>query len=182
MFKESVALVMLALILGAGSAGAQQNDGQIPEEMQVKKLPRQKLSGPRFGFTVFTGEVADLRQQAGLEPLMSQFGWQFETQMVSTGTGSQALMEWLLLFGGLEQDEKSVSLAWMAGYRNASGLEFGVGPNFNANLDEGRTNTSMIVAAGATLPFGDLRVAVNVAVSLSDGGPRITALLGWIVG
>jgi hypothetical protein len=168
--------------MGIGPAAAQENRGEIPEEFQAKKLPRQKLSGPRFGFTVFTGEVADLRQQAGLEPIMSQFGWQFETQMVSTTTGDQALMEWLLLFGGLEQDEKSVSLAWLAGYRTAAGLELGVGPNFNANLDQDETNTSMILAAGATLPFGELRVPMNFAVSFSDGGPRITALLGWIVG
>jgi len=182
MFKKCMALAVVTLVLGIGPAAAQQSSDEIPENLRAKKLPRQKLSGPRFGFTVFTGEVADLRQQADLEPIMSQFGWQFETQMVSTETGNQALMEWLLLLGGLEQDEKSVSIAWLAGYRTASGLELGVGPNFNANLDQDQTNTSMIVAAGATFPFGDLRVPMNFAVSFSDGGPRITALLGWIVG
>lgn len=91
-------------------------------------------------------------------------------------------MEWLILLGGLEQDETSLSVAWLAGYRLANGLEFGVGPNFNANLKESMTNTSMVMAAGATLPFGELRVPVNFAVSFSDGGPRVTALLGWIVG
>jgi hypothetical protein len=182
MFRGIAAATILSLSLGVVPAAAQQNADPIPEEMQVKKLPRQKLSGPRFGFTVFTGEVAEWRQSQGLEPIMSQFGWQFETQMVSTKTGNQALMECLVLFGGLEQDEASLSLAWLAGYRTPTGLEFGVGPNFNANLKEDMTNTSMVVAAGATLPFGELYVPVNFAVSFSDGGPRITALVGWIVG
>jgi hypothetical protein len=167
---------------GLASASAQQADPVLPESMQVKKLPRQKLNGPRFGFTVFTGDVAEYRQAQGLEPIMSQFGWQFETQMVSTTEGNQALMEWLLLLGGLEQDETSLSIAWLAGYRLANGLELGVGPNSNANFKESMTNTSMVLAAGATLPFGELYVPVNFAVSLSDGGPRITSLLGWIVG
>lgn len=180
---RKVAMIYLMLLgVGIGSVAAQQGDPSIPEEMRVKRLPRQKLSGPRFGFTVFTGEVAELRQNAGLEPIMSQFGWQFETQMVSTTEGNQALMEWLILLGGLENDENSLSVAWMAGYRMANGLEFGVGPNLNANFNEGGTNTSMVMAAGATLPFGELYVPLNFAVSFSDGGPRVTALLGWIVG
>jgi hypothetical protein len=182
MFRSIAITIAMILGLGTTSGFAQQADPTIPEEMQVKKLPRQKLAGPRFGFTVFTGQVAEYRQAQGLEPIMSQFGWQFETQMVSTTEGNQALMEWLILLGGLEQDETSVSLAWLAGYRLANGLEFGVGPNFNANFNESATNTSMIMAAGATLPFGQLYVPVNFAVSFSDGGPRITALLGWIVG
>jgi hypothetical protein len=172
----------MILGLGIGSAAAQQAENTIPAEMRVNKLPRQKLSGPRFGFTVFTGDVAEYRQAQGLEPIMSQFGWQFETQMVSTTDGSQALMEWLVLLGGLEQDETSLSVAWLAGYRLASGLEFGVGPNFNANFKESMTNTSMVMAAGGTLPFGEIYVPLNFAVAFSDGGPRITALLGWIVG
>ena len=182
MYRTAAVTAAMILTFGLGPAAAQQSGPEIPEEMQVKRLPRQKLNGPRFGFTVFTGEVAEYRQAMGLQPIMSQFGWQFETQMVSTTDGNQALMEWLILLGGLEQDETSISLAWLAGYRLYNGLEFGVGPNFNANFKESVTNTSIIMAAGATLPFGELYVPVNFAVSFSDGGPRITALLGWIVG
>jgi hypothetical protein len=154
----------------------------MPADQQVKKLPRQNLSGPRFGFTTFTGETADLRGQADLEPIMSQFGWQFETQIVSMTGGSKALMEWLVLVGGVEQDEMNLSVAWLAGYRLPNGVEFGVGPNLSYNKDSEDTTSSMVVAAGATMPFGDLYVPLNVAVAFADGGPRITTLLGWIVG
>ena len=40
----------------------------------------------------------------------------------------------------------------------------------------------MLVAAGATLPLGDFYVPVNLGLSLAKGGPRLTALMGWIVG
>ena len=39
-----------------------------------REVPRRHLNGPRFGFTVFTGDVADRRGQAALEPIMTQFG------------------------------------------------------------------------------------------------------------
>ena len=159
-----------------------QSTPQIPAERRVKKLPRQRLSGPRFGFTTFTGETADLRDRANLEPIMSQFGWQFETQVVSLESGNQALMEWLFLIGGVERDEFNLSLAWLAGYRLESGVELGVGPNLSINPQADATTGSMVVAGGATMPFGDILVPVNVAVAFARGGPRITTLLGWIIG
>ena len=82
----------------------------VSEAQRVTKLPRQKLSGPRFGFTTFTGDVAEQRQKADLEPIMTQFGWQWETQILSLTGGNQALMEWVLLVGGVEQDEFNASL------------------------------------------------------------------------
>lgn len=178
LFSLTVALIAI----GIGEASAQANQPEVPEASRAKKLPRQKLSGPRFGFTAFTGETADLRSKADLEPIISQFGWQFETQIVSLDSGNQALMEWLVLVGGIEQDQSNVSLSWMAGYRLENGVEFGVGPNISYTPDISDTNTAMLVAAGATLPFGDLYVPLNVAVSFAEGGPRITTLLGWIVG
>ncbi|MDH3270562.1 MAG: hypothetical protein OEN56_04475 [Gemmatimonadota bacterium] len=174
------ALAILAASIIPAHATAQ---ADIPAEMQARTLPRQHLSGPRFGFTAFTGDVAALRQAAGKQPIMSQFGWQFETQIVSTTSGNQALMEWVVLVGGMEQDEMNLSLGWLAGYRLPNGLELGVGPNVSVRkeaLDD--PTTSMLIAVGATLPFGELYVPANIAVAFAEGGPRITTLLGWIIG
>jgi hypothetical protein len=181
-FTGLAALMAFTALPATSPVAAQEESVQVPQDRQAKKLPRQRLAGPRFGFTVFTGEVADLRNQAGLEPIMTQFGWQFETQIVSLTGGNQALMEWVFLLGGMEQSELTGSLAWMTGYRLANGLELGVGPNVSVSKDNEDITTSMVVAGGATLPFGDLYVPVNMAVALAEGGPRITALLGWIVG
>jgi len=191
MFRRTcLAATTLLLAAGAVAAPAAAQVEEIPAEMQARKLPRQRLSGPRFGFTAFTGDVAAGRQALGKQPIMSQFGWQFETQIVSTESGNQALMEWIVLLGGLEQSERNLSLSWMAGYRLPNGIELGVGPNISVrpvseqeDPDGGiASTTSMVMAAGATLPFGDIYVPMNVAVAFAEGGPRITTLLGWIIG
>jgi hypothetical protein len=181
MSRHTLILCAAALVAAAAPVSAQ-NRPPVPEAQQVRKLPRQQLSGPRFGFTTFTGDVAEQRQAAGLEPIMSQFGWQFENQVVSLNSGNRALIEGLVLMGGLEQGELNLSFAGLAGYRTEAGIEFGAGPNFNFNKDSGDVTTSMLVAAGATLPFGDIYVPVNVAMGLAKGGPRVTALMGWIIG
>jgi len=182
MFRNIRFIGAVAILAAAIPTPGDAQVSEIPAEMQARTLPRQHLSGPRFGFTAFTGDVAELRQLAGKQPLMSQFGWQFETQVVSTQTGNQALMEWVVLVGGVEQDELNLSLSWLAGYRLPNGLEFGVGPNVSVRKEGGDPTTSMVVAMGATLPFGELYVPANLAVAFAEGGPRITTLLGWIIG
>lgn len=184
MSRATLLIAAAALCLGGAASSdlTAQTTPQVPVEKQARKLPRQSLSGPRFGFTTFTGETADLRQMADLEPIMSQFGWQFETQIVSLESGNQALMEWLFLVGGVEEENTSLSLAWLAGYRLPNGLEFGVGPNVSLNVNDNSTTSSMVVAAGVTLPFGEMYVPLNAAITMADGGPRITTLLGWIIG
>ena len=174
------ALALAAVLTGSGFVQASAQDS-IPESMRARQLPRQKLSGPRFGFTTFTGDVADYRQAIGKSAVMSQFGWQFETQIVSGDSGHQALMEWVTLVGGVEQDEFNVSIAWLAGLRFPSGFEIGVGPNLSMP-SEGDATTSMVVASGATFPLGGFYVPLNLAVAFSQGGPRFTTLVGWIVG
>jgi hypothetical protein len=175
----AIALVVTATLTPT-SAAAQ---APIPDSMRARTLPRQHLSGPRFGFTAFTGDVADVREALGKQPIMSQFGWQFETQVVSTASGNQALLEWVVLVGGVEQDEMNLSVSWLAGYRLPNGMEFGVGPNVSVRREAtDDPTTSMVIAMGATMPFGELYVPANVAVALAEGGPRITALLGWIIG
>lgn len=137
----------MATVVAAFAPAATAAQAPIPDSMQARTLPRQHLSGPRFGFTAFTGDVAELRRAAGKQPVMSQFGWQFETQIVSTTSGNQAL------------------------------------PNVSVRKEAvDDPTTSMVIAMGATMPFGELYVPANVAMAFAEGGPRITALLGWIIG
>ena len=184
MSRSTLVIAMLALTFPAGAVRAQSTETkpEVPQDMQVKRLPSQGMMGPRFGFTTFTGDVAMMRQKAKLEPIITQFGWQWEKQLVSTTGGNRALFEWVLLFGGLEQDELNSSLGFLTGYRLKNGVELGAGPNFSMTKQVDKITTSMVVAGGSTLPFGDFYVPVNLAVAMAKGGPRITFLTGWIMG
>ena len=182
MSRSTIILGIAALTLVGTSAASGQQPSVIPKELRAASPPRQNLAGPRFGLTVFTGEVAAQRRRADLSPIMSQFGWQWETQLVSTTDGARALLEWVALLGGLEQGETNISLSFLAGLRMPNGLEFGVGPNVGVNLDQEMTSRSMVVAAGATVPVGSFYVPINTAIAFAPGGPRLTFLTGWIVG
>ena len=180
MNRTITTLALAILTLGPGLERASAQDA-IPESMRARQLARQKLSGPRFGLTRFTGDVADFRRATGKSAVMSQFGWQFETQIVSGESGHQALMEWIVLVGGVEQDEFNTSIAWLAGLRMPGGFEVGVGPNLSVP-SEGDPTTSMVVATGATFPVGGFYLPANLAIAFGRGGPRFTTLVGWIIG
>ena len=178
-----IASILTAAVLAATLSTA-------PAAAQTKAYPNAstkrpevvRLSGPRFGVTTFTGDVATARQSIDKSRFMTQFGWQAETQIVATSTGHQALIEWVGLLGGVEQGELNLSGALIAGYRLANGFEVGAGPNISYGSEGDSFTSSMLLAAGITLPMGELSVPMNVAVALAEGGPRITTLVGWVVG
>lgn len=95
-------------------------------------------------------------------------------------------MECVLLAGGLESGSVTTSLSWLAGFRLPNGMELGVGPNLSVHSTGdvrspiGAT-TSMVMAAGATVAVDEVRLPANVAVAFAEGGPRVTALVGWII-
>lgn len=105
----------------------------VPVENPLTKL---SLNGPRMGFSVPFGETQDILtselSDGGFDmyPAMFQFGWQQEEQYLSAGN-FQALIEGILLFGGLESGRLIPSLSILNGFRfGKAGWEFGFGPSF----------------------------------------------------
>jgi len=133
------------------------------------------LSGPRFGLTMLSQGVVDrLRERAiDVRPAISQFGWQFERQFYRRDSGVAALNEWIVLFGGLEQDVVIPSFTWMVGLRSRDGLELGIGPNVTPG------GVALAMAAGVTVRAGVVNVPVNVAVVPSKVGTRVSILTGF---
>ena len=64
-----------------------------------------------------------------VNPMITQFGWQFERRLFANKDGLTALTEWVPLISGLEQGVALPSLNWLVGIRTATGAEFGIGPN-----------------------------------------------------
>ena len=100
---------------------------------------RLNLSGPRMGFTYLmgqTGKILNAPLKDGgfnANPLMFQFGYQFEVQYLNQGN-FQALFEIIPTVTGLDQGKFMPSMAVLNGMRNnIGGWEFAFGPVFYLN-------------------------------------------------
>ena len=95
-----------------------------------------RLNGPRMGGSMAMGDAANVmtaKESEGgfnMYPAMFQFGWQQEWQYLSAGN-FQALVEAVMLVGGLESGKFIPSLTLFNGFRfGKAGWEFGFGPSF----------------------------------------------------
>ncbi|MGV3539973.1 MAG: hypothetical protein ACO1OQ_09190 [Rufibacter sp.] len=142
---------------------------QLPEIQQGIQL-----SGPRLGFTVLTGNVADkAKEEHNVSPFITQFGWQFETRIFTTSGGVSGLAEIVPLVGGLEQGKFIPSLSGLVGIRGPKGFEFGVGPNVSA------TGAALVLALGTNLQTEGINFPINLAVVPNSDGARISLLFGF---
>lgn len=134
-----------------------------------------KLSGPRVGLTYITpgALAAGLKENFNADPILTQFGWQFETRYFALPNGVAGLVEFIALVGGLEQNLFLPSLSFLIGLRNANGLEFGFGPNLSL------AGAAFVLAVGTNFKSGQLNIPVNVAVVPSSDGARVSLLLGF---
>src|SRR6476660_3276822 len=133
------------------------------------------LSGPRFGLTLLSDGVVKTLEERDINvgPHISQFGWQFEKQFYTKGSGVTMVTEWVALVGGLDQSVALPSLSWMVGVRTRDGAEFGIGPDITP------AGTALVLATGMTFRAGALNVPVNIAVVPSKAGTRVSVLTGF---
>jgi hypothetical protein len=108
-------------------------DYDVPIESPKNTL---RLNGPRMGFSATLGKAHDVltgdnkqRGEFGMFPANFQFGWQQEIQYISAGN-FQALIENLIMIGGVESGRFIPSFSPLMGFRFGKGWEFGFGPNF----------------------------------------------------
>ena len=165
--------VVLLIVLAAAVPAAAQSSVVTPPQTPIVA----NLSGPRYGVTTLSDAVvAELGERnITVEPLISQFGWQFEKQFYQKDGGLAVLNEWVFLVGGLDQGVALPSLSWLMGLRTANGTEFGIGPNITP------VGVSLALAAGTTVRAGFLNIPLNVAVVPSKGGMRVSFLTGFSV-
>ncbi|MBU8892475.1 MAG: hypothetical protein KOO66_06830 [Bacteroidales bacterium] len=137
-------------------------------------IPPVKLMGPRLGFTYITpGETVDQLAEYDISPILTQFGWQFETRFFTLESGVAGLIEGIILIGGVEQNTFLPSGTFLIGIRNAKGLEFGLGPNVSVS------GVAFALAAGVTLKSSNINFPINIAVVPSDKGVRLSLLFGF---
>lgn len=133
------------------------------------------LDGPRIGFTMLTPGVLSKAQERlpGLNPFLTQFGWQFENRLFRLPNGLSGLFEFVPLIGGLEQSRFIPSISGLLGIRGPKGFEVGMGPNVTP------MGTSIVLALGASIHSNGINFPINLAVVPGNGGARVSLLLGF---
>jgi hypothetical protein len=116
-----------------------------------------KYSGPRIGMTyIGPGSAADEIRSRGKTPVVSQFGWQFETRLFTSSAGVSGLAEFVPLIGGMEQGLFLPSASLLFGLRVRDGVEVAVGPNLSL------TGLGMVLAVGTSFHLDDIYFPVNL--------------------
>ncbi len=129
----------------------------LPAEDVVK--PRVKYSGPRVGCTMIgEGTISQYLVDRGKNPFVTQFGWQFEKRIFNSKSGISGLLEFVPLFGGLEQGLFLPSGSMLFGVRTPGGMEFALGPNLSL------TGLGMVFAFGTSLHIDDVYFPINIAI------------------
>jgi len=147
----------------------------------VKSLSAQieSMAGPRIGLTIIApGETSDfLNEHDGNTAITTQYGWQWESRFTS-GTEFVGLVEWVLVVGGMEKGKFMPSVSSIVGFRNADGLELGMGPNLSFG------GLGMVFGIGMNYKSGDLNLPVNIIVvpPKEDSGFAISFMLGFNMG
>ncbi len=141
------------------------------------------LSGPRLGFTAALGDGAVYRtlRENDMGRLVSQFGWQFEHQVVPLGRGPQLITEAIPLVGAVEYGKFIPSLTLALGARSRSGYEIGMGPSFTAVNAAGGSSVGLVFAVGKTLDYSGVCLPINFAVATHPKGTRFTLLAGYSI-
>lgn len=148
-----------------------------PNPMPEEPAPyMMKLNGPRFGVTYISrGELTrKLEERYDItSPVITQFGWQFETQIFNIDGGPSGLIEFVPLIGGLDQGIFLPSASLICGLRASSGLELGFGPNVSA------AGTGVVLAVGTSFTTGNVHFPFNFAVVPSRDGARFSLMCGF---
>lgn len=143
---------------------SQKDAGAVPSpadrELTDAGEERIRYNGPRVGLTAIgSGSSNEWLSDNGYSSIISQFGWQFETRIFTTESGTSGLMEWVLLVGGVEKGLFLPSASMLFGIRDGkSGLEFGLGPNLSV------AGFGMTFAVGGSIKSGNIYFPINLAL------------------
>ncbi len=157
------------------------------------------LSGPRIGATyVLSPGPRQLEREFGLDPVLSQFGWQFEHRFFEQPGGFTGLNELVFLLGGLDQASFVPTASWILGVRSHGGAEIGAGPVLSfaemaKALDEGTfglgkrasgeqlsmEGVGFALAAGVTVRAGGVNFPFNLVMVRSQERYRLSLLAGF---
>ena len=148
-----------------------------PDKSDFAKKKLKKFEGPRIGATyINNGTVRDYLEGENKSPIITQFGWQFETRLFTADDGTSALLEFVPLIGGFDQGLFLPSISILTGIRNATdakmSIEFAVGPNFSITRNwENKVAPSvgLVIAVGTSIKKSNINFPINLVFVPSVG-------------
>jgi len=165
-------LLLLALSITGAAAGFRTAGAQARSAASDSGVVhRVARSGPRLGLIVLSHQdIVDAKIGSQLSTL---FGWQTETDFAAQSNGSTGISALYIGVAGVEQQTFLPTASWFIGFRDASGAEFGVGPNVSAG------GAALAATAGLNRQSGSLNIPFNLAVVFAQHGPRISLTFGF---
>ena len=148
-----------------------------PDKSDFAKKKLKKFEGPRIGATyINNGTVRDYLEGENKSPIITQFGWQFETRLFTADDGTSALLEFVPLIGGFDQGLFLPSISILTGIRNATdakmSLEFAVGPNFSITRNwenKAAPSIGLVIAVGTSIKKSNINFPINLVFVPSVG-------------
>jgi hypothetical protein len=186
--RTTIKLAAASAVLAIVAADVPATTGPAGYEEPVLTLRRRRLNGPRLGVSYVLqndrldrdGTMEERIKDRGMDVLISQFGWHFEWIVAPEGGGPAFVTELLPFFGGVEYGKVIPSLSLVLGIRMPMGFEFGMGPNVLTTFDADEpVITSLVVAIGQSIKFGDVQIPLNLALLTNKGGNRLSFVFGY---
>jgi len=180
--KKSV-IQTIAVVLGMFALiQARQAAAQYGSQNDLPTFAQRNLAGPRLGFTYIpgNGELVKKLKSKNMGPVLSQFGWHFEYQVVPESGGPSFVVELVPLIAGVEYGTIVPSVSLAMGIRFPGGFEFGLGPNVLAGGDKG-VYTALVVAVGKSFNYGGVSIPVNLVCATSPKGNRFSIIFGYAI-
>lgn len=145
------------------------------------KFSQRNLGGPRLGITYVyaKGEFKNELNRINVGPLVSQFGWHFEYQIVPETPGPSFVIQFIPLVGGVEYGKLIPGASLAFGIRFPGGFEFGMGPNVLTS--EEKVSTALVLAFGKSFDYGGVSIPINIAFTTNPDGQRISFIFGYAI-
>jgi hypothetical protein len=160
MLSKKLTVMVAVLVLLSASAFADEPEG--PEAFSL-------IFGPRLGFSGFwppEGFKSSVNSlyPGDFVPVVSLFGITVEQRILLGQTRSHFAFQEIVLVGGLEQGIALPEGAFLIGYRDYSGFEFGAGPILHLG------GVGVVVAIGYTISFKGMYVPLDVSLIIPNTG------------
>lgn len=161
----------------------------LPAE-QEEASPPWLWIGPRIGITGvivkpsdFDDRIQQLQPKSGdYFPLYSEIGLAIEQSILLGEKRHRLFVQERILVGGLDQAMALPSLSLILGYRVASGLQIGLGPDFSleSNGGDAELAAAMVYTLGwcFTLDGKKIPLILSAVPIPPEGKPRLSILTG----